>query len=168
MNYRHKLTADNVITDQKGFSLFEVVIALTIIVILGTVVQLNYRSYKKSVVKDIHVLNSVQYIMSVQNSMLKGTFVAPEDGQTLTIDLGQLQSSDNSIDMSDPSGKEAAEYDPFSHIQIYNNGGTMEFYINLKRENEEHYYIDTSSKQTNVRGLKLNHLITEEDVFLLD
>ena len=154
--------------NQHGFSLFEVMIALTLIVILGTVVQLNYRSYKKSVVKEMHVLNSVQYITSVQNELLNGTFIQPEDGQSITIDLGQLRSADSSLDISDPSGKEGAQYDPFSYIQVYNNNGTLEYYINLKRSNEEHYYIDTSSGQNNVRGIKLNHLISEQDIQLVE
>jgi len=156
-------------SNQRGFSLFEVVIALTIIVILGTVIQLNYRNYKDDVVKDMHLLNSVQYITSLQNALLKGSFVEPESGQTLTIDLGQLRSAESTIDLSDPSADQGFEYDDSSYIQVYNNNGTLEYYINLKRDAEDHYYIDTASKQSNSRGSKLNHLIEADvDVTLPD
>ena len=151
---------------QKGFSLFEVVIALTLIVILGAVVQLNYRSYKHSVIKDMHVLNTVQYITSLQNSVLKGYVNSPEEGQRITVDLGELISFDSTVDLSDPSDSNGQEYDRASYIQLYNNNGTMEYYINLKRYSENHTYINTTTSQSSLLRVKLNHEIAPQDISL--
>ena len=70
-------------------------------------------------------------------------------------------------DIIDPSSESHAEYSNTSLIHIYNNNAVLEYYVVLKKSDDEHTYLDTTDG-FNKQGVTEIKDITTDDILLRD
>jgi len=156
----------HLLTCEKGLSLQELIFALSMAVVISAVVMPSYFGYQKSTFKHLHVMNTQQMLSIVESGILEEWVVKPNVGKTVSVSFSKIASNNAYISFIDPSGIDRAPYSFNSTVQVYNNSGTLEFYIKLLKDDGNHAYIDTTAAQ-DLRGSKQVHLLKRSDIDLL-
>jgi len=153
--------------NQKGFSTLEIFVAVVVMTIMTMAVAPNYTHFQKNAQTDLHVVNSMTFMNAVQSGLLEGWVSKPAIGEGVEVPLSTILSQGYINTVTDPSSESKAQYSvSASKVQVYNNGGVLEYYIKLTNYAESFTYISTVGLDANVRGSKQITQIDHNDVSL--
>ena len=149
----------------KGFSIAEMLVTMTLLVLLSAGAIFVFSNYQVSTEKKLHVVNAIELQTTIQRAMLKGQIQKPEVSKTVDLSINDLLNETNTLEIFDPTTGGDSRYHNDSRIQLYNNGGVIEYYILLKNKETKFEYINTTT-QENTRGSKKIGLLKKSDIVL--
>jgi len=151
--------------NQSGFSLFELMVALTVLTLIIGVVTPSYFGFRKGIERRLHIVNAINLRNVAQNGILEGWVQKPSLGQVTNITLEEMIDNNEYAIVIDPSSSKKSYYKETSFVQIFNNDRSFEYYIHLESRDLEHIYMDTTNALTG-QGTKEIHLMDTDDIQL--
>ena len=151
---------------KNGFSVVELLVVFTVITFIGLMASISYSGYIRHTERKLHVINAQNMVHMVRNGFVEGWLEKPGADDYIQVSLETLDARHLS-DIRDPSSESHAEYSNTSLIHVYNNNAVLEYYVVLKKSDDDHTYLDTTDG-FNKQGVTEVKDIKTDDILLSD